>query len=133
MPTFSKNIFLVLPLPPTINSYWGFSGHRRFLTLAAREFYKDGKYHLEGEGLQLTAQQWTDMLANWCDKYPIISIEDAMAEGDWDGWKVLTDRLARKVQIVGDDLFVTNTKIFQEGIETGIANSSSSRSTKLAH
>ena len=93
------------------------------LDCAASEFYKDGKYHLEGEGLQLTAQQWTDMLANWCDKYPIISIEDAMAEGDWDGWKVLTDRLARKVQIVGDDLFVTNTKIFQEGIEKGIANS----------
>ena len=93
------------------------------LDCAASEFYKDGKYHLEGEGLQLTAQQWTDMLATWCDKYPIISIEDAMAEGDWDGWKILTDRLAKKVQIVGDDLFVTNTKIFQEGIEKGIANS----------
>ena len=93
------------------------------LDCAASEFYKDGKYHLAGEGLQLTAQQWTDMLATWCDKYPIISIEDAMAEGDWDGWKVLTDRLAKKVQIVGDDLFVTNTKIFQEGIEKVIANS----------
>jgi enolase len=93
------------------------------LDCAASEFYKDGKYHLEGEGLQLTAEQWTDMLATWCDKYPIISIEDGMAEGDWDGWKILTDRLAKKVQIVGDDLFVTNTKIFQEGIEKGIANS----------
>jgi len=93
------------------------------LDCAASEFYKDGKYHLEGEGLQLTSQQWTDMLATWCDKYPIISIEDGMAEGDWDGWKILTDRLAKKVQIVGDDLFVTNTKIFQEGIDKGIANS----------
>jgi enolase len=93
------------------------------LDCAASEFYKDGKYHLEGEGLQLTSQQWTDMLATWCDKYPIISIEDAMAEDDWDGWKILTDRLAKKVQIVGDDLFVTNAKIFQEGIEKGIANS----------
>jgi enolase len=90
------------------------------LDCAASEFYKDGKYHLSGEGLQLTAQQWTDMLATWCDKYPIISIEDGMSEGDWDGWKVLTDRLAKKVQIVGDDLFVTNTKIFKEGIDKAI-------------
>ena len=94
------------------------------LDCAASEFYKDGKYVLEGEGgLQLTAQQWTDMLATWVDKYPIISIEDGMAEGDWDGWKLLTDRLGAKVQIVGDDLFVTNTKILKEGIEKGIANS----------
>jgi enolase len=93
------------------------------LDCAASEFYKDGKYHLSGEGLQLTAKQWTDMLATWCDKYPIISIEDGMSEGDWDGWKVLTDRLAKSVQIVGDDLFVTNTKIFKEGIDKGIANS----------
>ncbi|MDE1999274.1 MAG: phosphopyruvate hydratase [Burkholderiales bacterium] len=93
------------------------------LDCAASEFYKDGKYHLEGEGLTLTAEQWTDMLATWCDKYPIISIEDAMAEGDWDGWKHLTDRLGKKVQLVGDDLFVTNTKILKEGIEKNIANS----------
>ena len=94
------------------------------LDCAASEFYKDGKYVLEGEGgISLTSQQWTDMLATWVDKYPIISIEDGMAEGDWDGWKVLTDRLAKKVQIVGDDLFVTNTKIFKEGIDKGIANS----------
>jgi enolase len=93
------------------------------LDCAASEFYKDGKYHLEGEGLVLSAQEWTDMLATWVDKYPIISIEDGMAEGDWDGWKVLTDRLGKNVQIVGDDLFVTNTKIFKEGIEKGIANS----------
>ena len=94
------------------------------LDCAASEFYKDGKYVLEGEGgLQLTAQQWTDMLATWVDKYPIISIEDGMAEGDWDGWKLLTDKLGDKVQLVGDDLFVTNTKILKEGIEKNIANS----------
>ncbi|MEX8519357.1 MAG: phosphopyruvate hydratase [Leptothrix sp. (in: b-proteobacteria)] len=93
------------------------------LDCAASEFYKDGKYHLEGEGLSLTAQEWTDMLATWVDKYPIISIEDGMAEGDWDGWKILTERLGKNVQIVGDDLFVTNTKILKEGIDKGIANS----------
>ncbi len=93
------------------------------LDCAASEFYKDGKYELTGEGLSLDAQQWTDMLATWVDKYPIISIEDGMAEGDWDGWKLLTDRLGKKVQIVGDDLFVTNTKILKEGIDKGIANS----------
>ena len=93
------------------------------LDCAASEFYKDGKYHLEGEGLQLTAEQWTDMLATWVDKYPIISIEDGMHEGDWDGWAHLTERLGQKVQLVGDDLFVTNTKILKEGIRKGIANS----------
>jgi len=93
------------------------------LDCAASEFFKDGQYHLAGEGLALSAQAWTDMLATWCDKYPIISIEDAMAEGDWDGWKILSDRLGKNVQLVGDDLFVTNTKILQEGIDKGIANS----------
>ena len=93
------------------------------LDCAASEFYKDGKYHLEGEGLVLSAGEWTDMLATWCDKYPIISIEDGMHEGDWEGWKHLTDRLGPKVQLVGDDLFVTNTKILKEGIEKGVANS----------
>ncbi|MEO8024616.1 phosphopyruvate hydratase [Polaromonas sp.] len=94
------------------------------LDCAASEFYKDGLYVLEGEGgLQLNAQQWTDMLATWCDKYPIISIEDGMHEGDWDGWKILTERLGKKVQLVGDDLFVTNTKILKEGIDKHIANS----------
>ncbi len=94
------------------------------LDCAASEFYKDGKYVLEGEGgISLTAEQWTDMLATWVDKYPIISIEDGMAEGDWDGWKVLTERLGTKVQLVGDDLFVTNTKILKEGIEKRIGNS----------
>ncbi|HLO94013.1 MAG TPA: phosphopyruvate hydratase, partial [Burkholderiaceae bacterium] len=94
------------------------------LDCAASEFYKDGKYVLEGEGgIQLTAEQWTDMLATWVDKYPIISIEDGMAEGDWDGWKHITERLGAKVQLVGDDLFVTNTKILKEGIDKSIANS----------
>jgi len=78
---------------------------------------------LAGEGLTLNAEEWTNILATWVDKYPIISIEDGMSEGDWDGWKLLTDRLGKKVQIVGDDLFVTNTKILKEGIDKGIANS----------
>jgi len=93
------------------------------LDCAASEFYKDGKYELAGEGLSLTAESWTDMLATWCDKYPIISIEDGMHEGDWAGWAHLTERLGKKVQLVGDDLFVTNTKILKEGIDKGIANS----------
>ena len=93
------------------------------LDCAASEFYKDGRYHLEGEGLQLTSAQFTDYLANLADQFPIVSIEDGMAEGDWDGWKLLTDRLGKTVQIVGDDLFVTNTKILKEGIQKGIANS----------
>jgi enolase len=93
------------------------------LDCAASEFYKDGKYQLEGEGLSLTSGEWTDILATWCDKYPIISIEDGMHESDWDGWKILTERLGKKVQLVGDDLFVTNTKILKEGIEKKVANS----------
>ena len=93
------------------------------LDCAASEFYKDGKYQLECEGLKLSAEEWTSMLASWVDKYPIISIEDAMHEGDWAGWKHLTDVLGKKVQLVGDDLFVTNTRILKEGIDKGIANS----------
>jgi enolase len=94
------------------------------LDCAASEFYKDGQYVLEGEGgLKLSAAGWTDMLASWVDKYPILSIEDGMAESDWDGWKHLAERLGKKVQLVGDDLFVTNTKILKEGIEKGVANS----------
>jgi enolase len=93
------------------------------LDCAASEYYKDGSYHLDGESLVLTAAQMTDLLASWCDKYPIISIEDGMAENDWEGWKILTERLGQKVQLVGDDLFVTNTKILREGIQKNIANS----------
>lgn len=93
------------------------------LDCAASEFYKDGKYKLEGEGLTLSSADFTNLLATWCDKYPIISIEDGMAENDWEGWATLTTALGKKVQLVGDDLFVTNTKILREGIDKGIANS----------
>ncbi len=93
------------------------------LDCAASEFYKDGKYHLDGEGLQLSSADFTNLLSTWCDKYPIISIEDGMHEGDWEGWATLTKALGKKVQLVGDDLFVTNTKILKEGIEKNIANS----------
>ncbi|WP_395401390.1 phosphopyruvate hydratase [Pseudoduganella sp. UC29_106] len=93
------------------------------LDCAASEFYKDGKYHLEGEGMVLSAEEFTNLLGTWCDKYPIISIEDAMHEGDWEGWAHLTNALGKKVQLVGDDLFVTNTKILKEGISKSIANS----------
>ena len=93
------------------------------LDCAASEFYKDGKYHLEGEGRSLSSAELTDLWADWAARYPIISIEDGMAEGDWDGWKMLTDKLGKKVQLVGDDLFVTNTKILKEGIQKGVANS----------
>jgi len=95
------------------------------LDCAATEFYHEaeGQYHLDGEGLKLTSTQFADYLANLCDKFPIVSIEDGMGEGDWEGWKVLTDKLGKRVQLVGDDLFVTNTKILKEGIEKGIGNS----------
>jgi enolase len=93
------------------------------LDCAASEFYKDGKYILASEKLELTPEGFTDYLARLADKYPIISIEDGMAEGDWRGWKVLTDKLSKKIQLVGDDIFVTNPKIFREGINQGIANS----------
>jgi enolase len=90
---------------------------------ASSEFYKDGFYHLGSEKLKLTSAQFVDYLANWTDKYPLISIEDGMSEQDWGGWKLLTDRLGKTIQIVGDDVFVTNTKIFREGIRQGLANS----------
>ena len=93
------------------------------LDCAASEFYKDGKYVLEGEGRSLSSAELTDLWADWAARYPIISIEDGMAEGDWAGWKLLTDKLGKKVQLVGDDIFVTNPKIFREGIKQGIANS----------
>lgn len=94
------------------------------LDCASSEFSKNGQYYLGGEnGVSLNSDEWIEKMAMWVQKYPIISIEDGMAENDWDGWKKLTDRLAGKVQLVGDDLFVTNTKIFKEGIDRGIANS----------
>ena len=93
------------------------------LDCAASEFYKDGLYHLDGEGLKLSAEDFTHVLSTWSDKYPIISIEDGMHEGDWKGWATLTKALGSKVQLVGDDLFVTNTQILRQGIDEGIANS----------
>lgn len=95
------------------------------LDCAASEFYHEAEdvYQLEGEGLKLSSTQFADYLANLCDKFPIVSIEDGMAEGDWEGWKTLTEKLGERVQLVGDDLFVTNTKILKEGIDKGIGNS----------
>ena len=94
------------------------------LDCAATEFYSDGQYHLKGEGnLSLSSEGFADLLSTWCDKYPIISIEDGMAENDWEGWKILTEKLGKKIQLVGDDLFVTNTKILKQGIDQQIANS----------
>jgi len=93
------------------------------LDCAASEFYRDGFYHLQAEGLKLDSEGFANLLATWADRYPIVSIEDGMAEDDWAGWKLLSQKLAKRVQLVGDDLFVTNTKILQQGIDQGIANS----------
>ncbi len=105
----------------------GFEAGKDFflgLDCASSEFFEDGKYVMKkSSGKALTAEEWADQLEAWVSKYPIISIEDGMAEGDWEGWKMLTDRLGKKVQLVGDDLFVTNPKILKEGIEKGVANS----------
>src|SRR5207247_741373 len=93
------------------------------LDCASSEFYRDGKYLLDSKKQKLGSSEFGEFLARWADKYPIISIEDGMAESDWDGWRALTDRLGKKVQLVGDDVFVTNTKILREGIQLGVANS----------
>lgn len=94
------------------------------LDCASSEFYENGKYTLaKSSGKSMTAEEWAQVLKGWVEKYPIISIEDGMAEGDWEGWKHLTDLLGGKIQLVGDDLFVTNPKILKEGIEKGVANS----------
>jgi len=100
------------------------AGEELFVALdpAASEFYNGGVYDLKGEGKQLDSAAMVDFLADWCRQYPIISIEDGLAENDWDGWKVLTDRIGGSVQLVGDDIFVTNPAILQEGIEKGVAN-----------
>jgi len=90
---------------------------------ASSEFYENGKYHIKAEGLQLNSSEFADYLAAWVDKYPVISIEDGMAEQDWDGWANLNAKLGKRIQLVGDDLFVTNTKILKEGIQKGVANS----------
>ena len=93
------------------------------LDVASSEFYKNGQYVLESEGKRFSSSEFVDYLAGWVERYPIISIEDGLAEGDWDGWALLTKKLGQRVQLVGDDLFVTNTAILKEGIERGIANS----------
>jgi enolase len=93
------------------------------LDCAASEFYKDGKYRFEAEKLAYNPTQFTDLLSTWCDKYPIVTIEDGMAEGDWDGWEILTKRLGKNVQLVGDDIFVTNKVRLQRGIESDVGNS----------
>jgi enolase len=93
------------------------------LDCASSEFYKNGRYDLQGEGLNLSSEDWVRVMVDLCDKYPIISIEDGMAESDWDGWKLLTDALGKRIQLVGDDLFVTNTEILAEGLRKGVANS----------
>jgi enolase len=93
------------------------------LDVASSEFYKDGMYTLASEGKTFNSTEFTDYLADWVDRFPIITIEDGMAENDWEGWAILTEKLGSKVQLVGDDLFVTNTSIFKEGIDKGIANS----------
>ena len=92
------------------------------LDVASSEFFKDGVYHLESENRKFTSSQFADYLGDLVNRYPIVTIEDGMAEGDWDGWALLTQRLGKKVQLVGDDLFVTNTKILKEGIDKKIAN-----------
>ncbi|AGA59523.1 phosphopyruvate hydratase [Thermobacillus composti KWC4] len=93
------------------------------MDIASTEFFKDGKYHLEGEGKSFTSAEFVDLLESWVSKYPIITIEDGCSEDDWDGWKLLTDRLGGRVQLVGDDLFVTNTARLSQGIEKGVGNS----------
>ncbi|MDT3427317.1 enolase [Paenibacillus forsythiae] len=93
------------------------------MDVASTEFFKDGKYHLEGEGKSFTSAEFVDLLASWVDKYPIITIEDGCSEDDWEGWKLLTEKLGNKIQLVGDDLFVTNTERLGKGIEEGIGNS----------
>jgi enolase len=92
------------------------------LDVASSEFFENGKYNLTGEGKRLTSEQFVDFLANWAAQYPIVTIEDGMSEHDWAGWKLLTERIGGKVQLVGDDLFVTNPRIFKQGIEDGVAN-----------
>ncbi|MBR2220180.1 MAG: phosphopyruvate hydratase, partial [Phascolarctobacterium sp.] len=92
------------------------------LDVASSEMYKDGKYHLEGEGLVKTSEEMVDYLTELCEKYPIISIEDGLAEDDWAGWKLLTKKIGKKVQLVGDDLFVTNEERLVQGINKGVAN-----------
>lgn len=124
-PDLSSNEEAILVILEAINNA-GYKAGRDIMIamdVAASEFFEDGVYHLASENRKLNAVEMVDLFEDWCLKYPIISIEDGCAENDWDGWQIMSDRLADKVQLVGDDLFVTNTTILKEGIEKGIANS----------
>ncbi len=123
-PDLSSNVEAIEVILEAIEKAGFKAGEQVWLALdaASTEFYRDGKYHLASENRSFTSEEFTDYLENWIDAYPILSLEDGMAEDDWDGWKLHTERLADKVQLVGDDLFVTNTRIFQEGIDKGISN-----------
>ncbi|MEE9398335.1 MAG: phosphopyruvate hydratase [Methylococcales bacterium] len=124
-PNLSSNEEAIAVILEAIDNAGYKAGEDIFLGLdvASSEFYKDGVYDLSSEGKKFSAGEFVDYLANWVDKYPIISIEDGMDESDWDGWKLLTERLGNRIQLVGDDLFVTNPTILKKGIETNTANS----------
>ena len=124
-PNLSSNEEAVEVILEAINKAGYRAGEDIMLALdtASSEFYRDGKYHLASENRVLSAKELIDYLAPWLDRYPIVSLEDAMAEDDWDGWVALTARFGKAVQLVGDDVFVTDTKLLQEGIDRGVANS----------
>ncbi len=124
-PDLSSNVEALETIMEAIDKAGYRAGRDVYLGIdaAASEFYRDGRYVLASEGKDYDAAGFVEVLASWVDQYPILSIEDGLAEGDWDGWRLLTERLGGRVQLVGDDIFVTNTRIFREGIERGIANS----------
>ena len=124
-PNLSSNVEAIEVILEAIEKAGFKAGEEIWLALdaASSEFYEDGKYRLASEGRTFTSEEFSDYLENWVDAYPIVSVEDGMAENDWAGWKYHTEQLGSKVQLVGDDLFVTNTAILREGIEKGIANS----------
>ncbi|GMR00280.1 MAG: phosphopyruvate hydratase [Zetaproteobacteria bacterium] len=123
-PSLPSNVAAVDAVLEAIDKTGLKAGSDVFIALdpAASEFYKDGIYNLAGEGKQLDSSAMVEFLADWCAQYPILSVEDGLAENDWSGWKLLTDRLGDRVQLVGDDIFVTNPVILKEGIEKGVAN-----------
>ncbi len=123
-PSLPSNVAALDAILQAIDSTGLKAGSDMFIALdpAASEFYRQGVYDLKGEGKQLSSDEMVDFLVDWCAQYPIISVEDGLAEDDWDGWKVLTDRIGASVQVVGDDIFVTNPDILKEGIDKGIAN-----------
>jgi len=124
-PDLSSNVAAIEVILEAIETAGFRAGQDIWLALdtASSEFYRDGRYVLASEGRDFDAAGFVDYLATWVDQYPIISLEDALDESDWDGWKILTDKLGKRIQLVGDDLFVTNTRILKEGIDKGIANS----------